>query len=82
MPSPTETRRLLAAAQLADAIGWIPNAAGDDPATTELLPVVDALAEYCTAYAIDQLTAVASAMIFRKSRPPDEDPESESSPES
>ena len=77
MPNPTELKRLDAAAALQAAIAQqIMNPQRLDlPA--ELVQAVDAIADYSIAFGIDQLTAIASAMIFKHATDHADVPESE-----
>ncbi len=73
MPSPTETKRLAAAAALREAIQASEDNHPRRPNTNYVFKAVDAITEYSIAIAIDHLTSIASSMIFRHSGPvPDE----------
>ncbi len=69
MPNPTEIKRCSAAAALQDLIHEATT--GPTPTTSPrlCLEAVAAIAEYSVATAIDDLTSIASSMIFRHSKP-------------
>lgn len=77
MHSPTEAKRLQAAELLRLLVyGAVPGHLREIP-LAQVLPVVDAIADYSIAYGIDQLTATASAVIFRNAQPPADPQESD-----
>lgn len=70
MPSPTDQKRLQAATLLRDALYDFVAEHRTPIPLSRALPIVDAIADYSIAFAIDQLTATASAVIFRNAQPP------------